>query len=309
MAKVADDFFLLFSVIWHANRRMMVEQGDEVVWFYNYIENYWIQKIPLGFLSVYGCARRTNSEVECFHWGLLRKFNARHPILWVFINKLHEIINSYCVELKQVENGQETRRRKAKFSKAVDSAIRDAEEKLQNERINTTEFLIRVGGATERSFRKMELLKEFEEEEENNAPDDIDDDDNYDNTDLFCEEDHEEDYDLCSSCDEKPIAHLVQTCGDKICTNCVQKNNCQIYGCRISNNVTIHFDEVECYFHVFQCFNLDGALAYLFSICFTFSIFVISWKFCVQCFSMNPLILINFKSWLILAVHFVFLEK
>ena len=173
----------------------MVDQGDEVVWFYNYIENSWIQTIPLGFLSVYGCARRTNSEVECFHWGPLRKFNARHPNFWVFINNLHEIINSYCVELKQIENGQETRRRKAKFSKAVDSAIRDAEEKLQNERINTTEFLIRVGGATKRSFRKMELLKEFEEEEENKAPD---------------------------------------------------------------------FDEVEWYFHVFQCFNLDGALAYLF---------------------------------------------
>ena len=220
-------------------------KGDEVVWFYNFIENYWIQKIPLGFLSVYGCAKRTNSEVECFDWGLLRKFNARHPNFWVFINKLHEIIKSYRVELKQIENGQETRRRKAKFSKAVDSAIRDAEEKLQNEQINTTEFLICVGGATERSFRKMELLKEFEEEEENNAPHDIDDDDNYDNTDLFCEEDHEEDYDLCSDCDEKPIAHLVQPCGHMTCTNCVQKNYCQLCGCRISNNITIHFDEVE----------------------------------------------------------------
>ena len=59
---------------------------------------------------------------------------------------MHEIINSYCVELTQIENGQETRRRKAKFSKAVDSAIRDAEEKLQNERIKTTDFLIHVGG-------------------------------------------------------------------------------------------------------------------------------------------------------------------
>ena len=199
----------------------------------------------MGFLSVYDCARRTNSEVECFHWGLLRKFNARHPNFWVFIIKLHGIINSYCVEIKQIENGQETCRRKAKFSKALDSAIRDAEEKLQNERINTTEFLIRVGGATERSFRKMELLKEFEEEEENNALDDIDDDDNYYNTDLFCEEGREEDYDLCSGCDEKPFAHLVQPCGNMICTNCVQKNNGQLCGCRISNEITIHFDEVE----------------------------------------------------------------
>ena len=35
-----------------------------------------------------------------------------------------------------------------------------------SERINTAGLLIRVGGATERSFRKMELL-EFEEQEEN----------------------------------------------------------------------------------------------------------------------------------------------
>ena len=80
----------------------------------------------------------------------------------------------------------------------VDNAIRDAEEKLQNERINTAEFLIRVGGATERSFRKMELLKEFEEEEENNALDDVADDNNYDNSDLFCEEVDEKDVMICA---------------------------------------------------------------------------------------------------------------
>ena len=110
----------------------------------------------------------------------------------------------------------------------------------------------------------MELLKEIEEEQENKASDDVDDYDQYDNTDLFCEEDLEEDYDLCSGCDEKPITHLVQPCGHMICTNCIQKNNCQICGCRISNNITIHFDEAEWNFHVFQCFNLDGALAYFF---------------------------------------------
>ena len=50
MTKVADDFFLLF--FGDLTCQQMVEQDDEVVWFYNYIENYWIQKIPLGFLSV-----------------------------------------------------------------------------------------------------------------------------------------------------------------------------------------------------------------------------------------------------------------
>ena len=217
-------------------------EGDEVVWFYHYIENYWIKRIPLGLLSVYGCARRTNSEVECFHWGLLRKFNIRHPNFWVFVDKLHEIINSYCVEIQQIENGLGTRKRKAKFSKAVDSAIKDAEEKLQNDRINTSEFLVRVAGSTERSFKKMEFQKEFEEEEENNPPDDEDDDNN---SDLLCEEDDEEDYDLCSGCDEKPIAHLVQPCGHMLCVNCVKKKKCQLCGSQIFNNVTIDFEDLS----------------------------------------------------------------
>ena len=57
-------------------------------------------------------------------------------------------------------------------------------------------LLIRVGGASERSFRKMDLL-EFEGEEEIKALIDVDDLDNYDNPDLFCEEDNEKDNDVC----------------------------------------------------------------------------------------------------------------
>ena len=91
----------------------------------------------------------------------------------------------------------------------------------------------------------MELLKELEEEEYS-ALDDVADDSNYDNSYLFCDEEaDEEDYDLCSGCHEKPIPYLVQQGGDFICTNCVKKNNCQLCRCRISNNITIDFDEVE----------------------------------------------------------------
>ena len=102
-----------------------------------------------------------------------------------------------------------------------------------SERINTAGLLIRVGGDTERSFGKMEL-SDFEGEEKNDVPIDIDDDDNYDDTDLFCEEDDAEDYDLCSGADENDFAHLVQTCANMICTNCVKKNNSQLCRCRIS---------------------------------------------------------------------------
>ena len=127
-------------------------------------------------------------------------------------------------------------------------------------------MLIRVCGATERSFRKIELLKEFKEEEENNAPNVIDDDNNFDNKDLFCEEEDEEDYDLCSGCDENPNAHLVQPCGHMICVNCVEKNNCQLFGCRIYINITIDLDDFE----------FNGTPANFFPTCFILSIFVIS---------------------------------
>ena len=105
-----------------------------------------------------------------------------------------------------------------------------------SERINTAGLLLGVGQATERSFGKMEL-SEFELEEKNDAPIDIDDDDKYDDTDLFNEEDNEEDYDLCPGSDENTFVHLVQTCGHVNCTNCLKRNNFHLCGCRISNNI------------------------------------------------------------------------
>ena len=100
---------------------------------------------------------------------------------------------------------------------------------------------------------KWKLL-EFEEEEESNdnAPIYIDDGDNYDETDLFCEEDDEKDNDLCARSDENPIAHLVQPFGHLICPNCVKKNNCQFCGWRISNTITVILDDLIKFFMSFS---------------------------------------------------------
>ena len=121
---------------------------------------------------------------------------------------------------------------------------------------------IRVSGTTERSFRKTKLL-EFEQGEEINAPIVFDDDNNYDNPDLLCEEDDEEGYKFCSSCDENPFGHLVQPAAQTICIKFFKKSNSQLYGCRIANNITIDLDIFNWYFHVFQCFNLNDAPFYL----------------------------------------------
>ena len=105
-----------------------------------------------------------------------------------------------------------------------------------SERINTTGLLFSVAEAIETSFRMMKLL-EFEEEEEIFAAIDIDNDDNYDNTDVFCEEDDtEENYDFCPSCQWNPIVHLLQQCGHMICINCVKK-------------IALNYVDVECQNH------------------------------------------------------------
>ena len=76
----------------------------------------------------------------------------------------------------------------------------------------------------------MELL-EFTEEEKNVAIDIVvDDDDDDDNTDLFCEEDVDEDYVSCPDCGENNFAHFFEPCRRMIYTNCVKNNNCQLSG-------------------------------------------------------------------------------
>ena len=47
-----------------------------------------------------------------------------------------------------------------------------------------------------------------------------------------------------------------------ICSNCVRKNNCQLCRCRQPNNITTDLDDLEWYFHVFQCLDLNGAPAH-----------------------------------------------
>ena len=128
-----------------------------------------------------------------------------------------------------------------------------------SERINTARLRISVGGATEKSFRKIELL-ELEGEEEKNTPTDIDYDHKFDRTDLFCEEDDEKDYDLCSGCDENRSAHLNQPCGHMISTNCVKKNNCPLrglYKLALSGTDRGH-QECLCYFGRSKCCSGGG---------------------------------------------------
>ena len=164
-------------------------KNDEVVWFYNYIKNFWIQKIPLVFLSVLSCARRTNSEVECFHWGLLRKFNAHHPNFWVYFKEVNEVINSYMcwakADQKWPRNSQ-TRNEILESCGQHSTGCRGKAAK-RTKKYHGVPFSRRWGH--QKIFQKDGILEGLWRRAHNIVADDND----YNTSDQFCEEVDEED--------------------------------------------------------------------------------------------------------------------
>ena len=209
---------------------------DNVLKFYNYIESFWMGKIPYQLLSVHGCVRRTNSEVECFHWGLLRKIQVRHPNFWIFLLRIKTIAKSYFLEMNDLATGSETRKRRSKFSKTVDAAIKDAEERLRDAPLTLPEFLKRVSRANEKSFHKLETLDD-KDQDENEDPTESGDDN------LECSEDDEENYDMCAGCDQNNICFLVQPCGHMLCFYCGKLSCCKMCGQKINGSVFVTFDD------------------------------------------------------------------
>ena len=93
--------------------------------------------------------------------------------------------------MNDLATGSETRKRRSKFSKTVDAAIKDAEERLRDARLTLPEFLKRVSRANEKSFHKLETLGD-KDQDENEDPTESGDDN------LECSEDDEENYDMCA---------------------------------------------------------------------------------------------------------------
>ena len=204
--------------------------------FYQYIEQYWFNKIPRELLSVHGCVRRTNSEVECYHWGLLRKIHFRHPNFWVFVRKLKEIAYSYSVEMKQANDGQDTRRKRCKLSITIDRTIRANEEKLQEGRISTMDFLKKMTHVNQSSINKLKLKDNYEESDDEKDVDDENNDQIDENNALNCSEtESEENFGLCCGCEEKEISYLLRPCGHMVCEICFRNRCCKCCGVFIAD--------------------------------------------------------------------------
>lgn len=57
------------------------------IFFMLKFSSYWIRRVGVNILSVYGVSRRTNNNLESFHNFLRHKFSVSHPNLWVFLGK------------------------------------------------------------------------------------------------------------------------------------------------------------------------------------------------------------------------------
>jgi len=55
--------------------------------FFQYLKNYWVEKVGVSALSVCGRGMRTNNGVESFHAIMLQKLKKVHPGLWEFLSK------------------------------------------------------------------------------------------------------------------------------------------------------------------------------------------------------------------------------
>ena len=130
--------------------------------FYQYIERQWIHGIASTMLSVYGRTRRTNSEVEGFHRNFGKRMAQKRPNFWYFLKKLKSVAKAYHLEVIQLGKGILSRRYKRQSSKRIDRYISEAEQKLEEGRYTSMEYLKVVAHVTEQSFDKNHM-----EEKEN----------------------------------------------------------------------------------------------------------------------------------------------
>eukprot|EP00102_Acyrthosiphon_pisum_P023507 XP_016660717.1 PREDICTED: uncharacterized protein LOC107884004 [Acyrthosiphon pisum] len=104
---------------------------------------FWILRVGVLTLSVNGCPRRTNNNVESFHKSLQLKFSVSHPNLWVFLEQLSHLSENYHIVVDQLSNGlQPTKKLSVKFL-ANSARIRRATEEYDSHLITLRQFLER----------------------------------------------------------------------------------------------------------------------------------------------------------------------
>ncbi|XP_039304237.1 uncharacterized protein LOC113005934 [Solenopsis invicta] len=116
-----------------------MEEYPDIYLFLAYLRRNWLQ--AASKVSVYKCPMRTNNIVESFHNVAAKKFGSKHPNLWLFLEKLSDILTDQELDLERAKNGLRVRRIRSRSEKQNNLRIVELQADLVTDRISLEQFL------------------------------------------------------------------------------------------------------------------------------------------------------------------------
>ncbi|XP_067213475.1 uncharacterized protein [Linepithema humile] len=111
---------------------------DKLKEFLTYFERTWLSKASK--VNLYKYPVRTNNEVESFHNVLHRKLG-QHRNVWMYLEKLQNIIADRTIDLERLKNNIEVRSVRSRKNMERDKKILQAQTDLISERLPLEQFL------------------------------------------------------------------------------------------------------------------------------------------------------------------------
>ncbi|KAM0734152.1 hypothetical protein ACS0PU_012517 [Formica fusca] len=131
-------FTQAYCILWNTCEEKNPEY-EKLKEFLNYFEKTWLSKASK--VSVYKCPVRTNNAVESFHNVINRKLGDHHPNVWIFLEKLKNVIMDQTIDLERLKNNKEVRSVRSRKSLERDKKILQAQADLVSGRLPLQHFL------------------------------------------------------------------------------------------------------------------------------------------------------------------------
>ncbi|XP_071652601.1 uncharacterized protein [Temnothorax longispinosus] len=112
---------------------------EKIKEFLIYVEKTWLSKALK--ISVYECPVKTNNAVESFCNVINKKLGDHHPNMWLFLEKLGNVIMDQTIDLKRLHNNEEVRSVRSRKSIEKDVKIFEAQIDLISGRLPLQQFL------------------------------------------------------------------------------------------------------------------------------------------------------------------------
>ncbi|GAB1869163.1 hypothetical protein CAJAP_10242 [Camponotus japonicus] len=125
--------------------KIIEEQADsmreypDIHLFLAYLRRNWLS--AASKVSVYKCPARTNNIVESFHNMATKKFGTKHPNLWIFLEKMTNLIMDQELDLGRAKRGLRVRRICSRLQRQKNLRITEVQEDLITGKISLQQFL------------------------------------------------------------------------------------------------------------------------------------------------------------------------